>query len=63
VNTVGFFPTEIDEFYPQDGSLAKRITLEDNQTPVCEVKGKYMFVAPREEDGRLQVIHATPLSQ
>jgi hypothetical protein len=56
----GFLPTEIDEFYPQDGSLARRIKVEPGPMPACANNGTYTFVAPRAQDGKLQVLHATP---
>jgi hypothetical protein len=59
----GFFPTEIDEFYPQDGSLARRIAVEPGPMPVCAINGSYTFLVPRGQDGKLQVIHATPVSK
>lgn len=58
--TQALFPTEIDEFYPQDGSLSRRISLEPGPVPVCAMRGSYVFSAPREEDGKLQMILATP---
>jgi len=58
----GFFYTEVDEFYPQDGSLLRRISLPSPApAPVCAIDGTYMFFAPREEDGKLQLIRATPV--
>jgi hypothetical protein len=53
-------PTEIDEFYPQDGSLSRRVSVEPGPIPVCAMRGSYIFLAPREEDGKLQMILATP---
>ncbi|HEU5350938.1 MAG TPA: hypothetical protein VFU55_05035 [Terracidiphilus sp.] len=58
-----FSPKEVDEFYPQDGSLFRRISLEPGQMPVCAIKGSYIFLVPRESDGRLQMIRATPTSR
>ena len=60
-----FSPTEIDVFYPQDGSLVRRISLEAEEAPqpTCAMNGSYTFLAPREEDGKLQLIRATPISQ
>lgn len=55
-----FFPTEIDEFYPQDGSLARRIKVESGPMPVCAINGSYTFIVPRGQDGKLQVLHAKP---
>jgi hypothetical protein len=57
-----FAPTEIDEFYPQDGSLVRRVTLESGPLPVCAINGSYTFVVPRGQDGKLQLIHARPVS-
>lgn len=59
----GFLQTEIDEFYPQDGSLFRRVSLEAGPKPVCAMKGNYTFLAPREADGRFQLIRATPVSK
>jgi hypothetical protein len=56
-----FFPSEIDEFYPQDGSLARRIKVESGPMPVCAISGAYTFIVPRGQDGKLQVLHATPV--
>ena len=58
-----FSPTQIDVFYPQDGSLLRRISLTVGPMPVCAIKDRYTFLAPREEDGKLQVIHATSIPQ
>lgn len=58
-----FSPAEIDVFYPQDGSLLRRISLAVGLMPVCAFKDRYTFLEPREEDGRLQVIHATSIPQ
>jgi hypothetical protein len=59
----GFFPIEIDEFYPQDGSLSRRIAVEPGPMPVCAINGSYTFLVPRGQDGKLQVLHATPVSK
>jgi hypothetical protein len=59
----GFFPTEIDEFYPQDGSLARRVAMEPGPMPVCAINGSYTFLVPRGQDGKLQLLHATPVSK
>jgi len=56
-----FTPTEIDEFHPQDGSLVRRISVGVGPMPACEVNGSYLFLTPREEDGKLQLIRATPI--
>jgi hypothetical protein len=57
---LGLVPTEIDEFYPLDGSLSRRVSLEPGPIPVCDIRGSYVFLAPREADGKLQMILATP---
>ena len=54
------FASEIDEFYPQDGSLVRRISIEPGPKPVCASKDVYTFLAHREADSRLQLITASP---
>ena len=55
----GFFSTEIDDFYPTEGSLFRAVALESGPLPTCVGDGEYIFLVPRGDDGKLQVIHAT----
>jgi hypothetical protein len=60
----GFFPDEIDDIYPGDGSVLKLVRLDQGMIPtmpVCVQGDTYTFVAPRAEDGELQVIHGTAI--
>ena len=49
-------PAEIDDIYPGDGTVLKRVKFARGLRPACVGDDSYTFVSPREEDGRLQII-------
>lgn len=54
-----FNPTEIDDIYPGDGTILKRVKFARGLRPACVRDESYTFVSPREEDGKLQTIRGT----
>lgn len=54
-----FIATEIDDIYPGDGSILKRVKFNRSLIPACVRDDSYTFVWPREDDGKLQTIRGT----
>ena len=54
-----FNPTEIDDIYPGDGTILKRVKFAHGLRPVCVQGDSYTLVSPREDDGKLQIIRGT----
>jgi len=54
-----FIATEIDDIYPVDGSILKRVKFNRGLIPACVRDNSYTFVWPREDDGKLQTIRRT----
>lgn len=50
---------EIDDINPGDGAVLKRVEFAHGLIPVCVLGDDYTFIAPRDEDGRLQIIRGT----
>lgn len=55
----GLFATEIDDIFPGDGSILKRVKFVRGLVPACIHDGSYTFVSPRADDGKLQTIRGT----
>lgn len=58
-----FQDSEINEFYPQDGSLFRRVAITPGLIPACVSRGDYVIFTQRDGDFRLQVTHARPITQ
>jgi hypothetical protein len=54
-----FTPTEIDDIYPVDGSILKRVKFNRGLMPACVRDNGYTFLWPRDDDGKLQTIRGT----
>jgi hypothetical protein len=54
-----YFPSEIDDINPGDGTVVKRVKFARGLWPICAQDDTYTFLSPRDEDGRLQVIRGT----
>ncbi len=55
----GLFATEIDDIFPGDGSILKRVKFVRGLVPACIRDDSYTFVSPRGDDGKLQTIRGT----
>ena len=54
-----FISDEIDDINPGDGTLLRRINFAHGLSPACAQDESYTFMTPREDDGKLQLIHGT----
>jgi hypothetical protein len=54
-----FVPTEIDDIYPSDGTILKRVKFTRGLMPACVRDESYTFVWTRGDDGKLQTIRGT----
>lgn len=54
-----FTANEIDDIFPGDGTVLKRVKFAHGLMPVCVRDDTYTFVTPRDEDGRLQLVRGT----
>ena len=54
-----FISDEIDDINPGDGTLLRRINFAHGLSPACAQDEHYTFITPREDDGKLQLIHGT----
>lgn len=57
--STGFMPEEIDDMTPGGSTLLKRVRFAPGLMPVCAQDDTYTFIAPRGEDGKLQLIRGT----